>query len=83
MVPNGHYIGGMETRQTPQEGDKKMTTKLEARKAIRAEAERRNCKYRITANGEVHFYGRMPNGNTTGWWLFGQTVAGALEQIHQ
>ena len=26
-------------------------------------------RYRITRNGEVHFYGRMPNSNSRGWYL--------------
>lgn len=28
-------------------------------------------KYRITATGEIHVYGQMPNSIETGWWLFG------------
>jgi len=27
-------------------------------------------KYRIS-DGQVHIYGRMPNSNMIGWWLFG------------
>jgi hypothetical protein len=26
-------------------------------------------RYRITASNEVHFYGVMPNGHRTGWYL--------------
>ena len=28
-------------------------------------------QYRITANGEIHVRGTMPNTNETGWYLFG------------
>lgn len=28
-------------------------------------------KYRITRAGEIHVYGRMPNTNEDGWYLFG------------
>jgi hypothetical protein len=28
-------------------------------------------KYRITMDGDVHAYGRMPNGIETGWHLLG------------
>ena len=48
------------------------------RRIIKERAEVRNCKYRITANGEVHFYGTMPNSNVTGWYLFAQTVQEAV-----
>jgi hypothetical protein len=27
--------------------------------------------YRITADGEIHVHGTMPNSNATGWYLFG------------
>ena len=27
--------------------------------------------YRITSAGEIHVYGRMPNTNEDGWYLFG------------
>lgn len=30
-------------------------------------------KYRITADGEIHIYGTMPNANTVGWWLCGRS----------
>ena len=41
------------------------------RAEARAEAERLDCKYRITRDGEVNFYGRMPNSTQTGWWFAG------------
>ena len=28
-------------------------------------------KYRITAEGEIHAYGTMPNTNIDGWFVFG------------
>lgn len=28
-------------------------------------------QYRITATGEIHVFGTMPNTNETGWYLFG------------
>ncbi len=48
------------------------------RRAIKERAEVRNCKYRITKDGEVHFFGTMPNSNVTGWWLFAQSVGEAI-----
>lgn len=27
--------------------------------------------YRIERSGEIHAYGRMPNAQATGWWLYG------------
>lgn len=48
------------------------------RALIRAEAEFRECRYRITRDGEVHFYGPMPNSVERGWWLFAQTVDEAV-----
>jgi hypothetical protein len=29
------------------------------------------AKYRITNQGEVHFYGQMPNSTSVGWYLAG------------
>lgn len=58
-------------------------TKTEARNIIRAAAEARDCKYRIAANGEVHFHGTMPNTNQTGWWLFAQSLEEAVASITQ
>lgn len=40
-------------------------------------------RYRITSGGEVHFYGRMPNANKTGWWLFAQSIPQANVRIGQ
>ena len=28
-------------------------------------------KYRLTKDGDVHVYGKMPNTNQTGWYLLG------------
>jgi len=37
-------------------------------------------KYRITASGEVHFYGVMPNTYRTGWYLKHHD---AIDYVHQ
>lgn len=58
-------------------------TNNQTRAIIRNAAEARDCKYRITAAGEVHFYGRMPNSVETGWWLFAQSVEDATKEINQ
>ena len=39
------------------------------RAQAKAEAARLGVKYRITKDGEVHFYGVMPNSSVTGWYL--------------
>jgi hypothetical protein len=28
-------------------------------------------KYRVTAVGEIHVYGQIPNSDATGWYLYG------------
>lgn len=56
-------------------------TMIEIRKIIRNHAEAMGCAYRITAEDEVHFYGRMPNTNQTGWYLYGQGVAAVAQDI--
>lgn len=58
-------------------------TKIEARKIIRTAAEASGFKYRITADGQVHFHGTMPNTNQAGWWLFALSVEEAVERISQ
>ena len=40
------------------------------RAQAKAESARLGVKYRIK-DGEVHFYGAMPNTNTVGWYLAG------------
>lgn len=55
-----------------------MTATTAQRRIIKERAEARDCKYRITAEGEVHFYGRMPNSIETGWWLFARSVQEAI-----
>ena len=40
-----------------------------SREQAKAEAARLGVKYRITKEGEVHFYGIMPNTGATGWYL--------------
>jgi hypothetical protein len=44
-------------------------TNTQIRQIIRNAADERGVKYRITAAGEVHFYGLMPNSIVTGWYL--------------
>jgi hypothetical protein len=44
-----------------------------AREAIRTYALERGERYRITSDGEVHIYGKMPNAIDTGWWFAGYT----------
>jgi hypothetical protein len=49
----------------------KRRTKMEkmTRAQAKAEAANRGVKYRITKDGDVHFYGVMPNANKVGWYL--------------
>lgn len=56
-------------------------TNSQARTIIRNAAAERDCKYRITQAGEVHFYGQMPNSIESGWWLFAQSVEDAVKRI--
>lgn len=52
------------------------------RAIIKTEMENRGAqRYRITANGEVHFYGQMPNSIETGWWLAHQNADQFAERI--
>lgn len=51
------------------------------RAIIKAEAESRDCRYRITQDGMVHFYGRFPNSIESGWWIFETSVQEALGRI--
>jgi hypothetical protein len=37
-------------------------------------------QYRITWDGAIHVYGRMPNSIVTGWWLFGALNSHLTEQ---
>ena len=50
-----------------------MTTYTRAQ--AKAAASNLNAKYRITKDGEVHFYGEMPNTNQVGWYLAGYAAA--------
>lgn len=55
----------------------------QARKAIKAYSQDCNGeRYRITRNGEVHIYGRMPNSIETGWWLAAQSVPEMIARIN-
>ena len=57
-----------------------MATKTQ-RETIRTEASERDCRYRITAEGEVHFHGKKPNSIGRGWWLFAQSADEAVARI--
>lgn len=47
-------------------------TKHQIRTIIRTDSEARDCsRYKITAAGEVHYYGTMPNTNQVGWYFAG------------
>jgi len=57
-------------------------TKIEIRKIIRNHAETQGCAYRITAEDEVHYYGRMPNSTANGWYFIGhgaKTIASEIK----
>lgn len=43
----------------------------DVRNVIRKVAEKYDARYRITRNAEIHFYGTIPNTNTTGWYFVG------------
>ena len=60
-------IHGQQTNSPNRRNE--MTTYTRA--AAKAAAKNIGAKYRITRNGEVHFYGAMPNTNTIGWYLAG------------
>jgi hypothetical protein len=61
-----------------QTGVNDMTITAAHRRIIKDRAETRDCKYRITSNGEVHFYGRMPNSIEIGWWVFANSISDAI-----
>ena len=52
-----------------------------ARNLIRAAASARGCKYRITYNGEVHFYGFTPGTRRIGWFFEAQSVEDAVARL--
>ncbi len=58
-------------------------TQTEIRALIRRAAQGRDCKYRITRDGEVHFYGTMPNTNQTGWYLEAQDAEKYATSLRQ
>jgi len=53
------------------------------RAVIRAAANERGCRYRITRDGEVHFYGPMPNTNDTGWYLVGWSPEEFADEVRK
>ena len=60
----------MTTTTRNANGDTDMANEM-TRAQAKAEAAERGVKYRITKDGEVHFYGVMPNTNIAGWYFFG------------
>lgn len=56
-------------------------TKTQIRNIIRSHAEAKCCSYRINSDGEVHYYGRMPNSIETGWYLVDQSAARLAQDI--
>jgi hypothetical protein len=53
------------------------------RNIIRNEAVARDCGYRITRDGEVHFRGRMPNTNQDGWYFVGHDAESVAKDIQE
>lgn len=51
------------------------------RATIRARAASLGCRYRITASGEVHYYGRMPSSSTLGWYWVAYSASEAAADI--
>lgn len=58
-----------------------MTATTKQRRIIKAYADERELRYRITADGEVHLHGEMPNSQTTGWFLFAESPEEAVSII--
>lgn len=56
-------------------------TMIQIRKTIRKHAEAQGCAYRITAQGEVNYFGRMPNSTETGWYFVGHDAATVAREI--
>lgn len=56
-------------------------TMIEIRKIIRNHAEAQGCAYRITADDEVHYRGRMPNSIETGWYFVGHSAEAVAREI--
>lgn len=57
-----------------------MKNEAKVRRALRAKFGSR--KYRITADGEVHANGVMPNTNLEGWYLLGDVKIVAKQIEH-
>jgi hypothetical protein len=69
-------------RHTPTQGETQMT-RTKQRATIKAHAQSKDCRYRITSRGEVDFYGWMPNADEHGWYLFAMSVPEALGLIER
>lgn len=60
-----------------------MTITTASRNIIRNAAAERDCRYRITNKGEVHFYGKTPNSDQTGWYFVGWGAAEVAKEIQE
>ncbi len=54
---------------------------IEIRKIIRNRAAECDASYRITRDDEVHFYGRIPNTNQTGWYFKGYNAEAVAKEF--
>jgi len=57
-----------------------MTAK-DIRSTIKNDAAQHGVKCRITASGEVHYFGRMPNSIKTGWYFVAWNAADYAESL--
>jgi len=62
-------VGKEATMSKTQSAETRNIAASAIRQALRAEFGAR--RYRITRNGEIHAWGKMPNANVVGWWLYG------------
>lgn len=58
-----------------------MTATAQQRRIIKAYADNRGMRYRITKAGDVHLYGKMPNSNKIAWFLFACSADDAVRKI--
>lgn len=56
----------------------------EIRSIIRQHANETGAeRYRITRDGEVHYYGQMPNSIETGWYFVGWSTEDVARDIQE
>lgn len=48
---------------------------------LREVAKKRGAKLRITPEGQVTFYGKMPNSEEKGWYFIGWDVDSAVKAL--